>query len=94
MKFHTSVVLENLLSHVKFCYNLTIITGNLHEYIFTFMKISRLILLRMGNVTEDSSTETQNTLFKLSNFSFFENRAAYDIMWKNIVQPDRSQMTI
>jgi len=24
----------------------------------------------------------------------FENRAVYDIMWKNIVQPDRPQMTI
>jgi len=25
---------------------------------------------------------------------FFENRSIYEIMWKNIVQPDRSQMTI
>jgi hypothetical protein len=25
---------------------------------------------------------------------FFENLAVYEIMWKNIVQPDRSQMTI
>ena len=23
---------------------------------------------------------------------FFENRAAYEVMWKNMVQPDRSQM--
>jgi hypothetical protein len=25
-------------------------------------------------------------------FSFSENRAVYQIMWKNIVQPDRPQM--
>jgi len=25
---------------------------------------------------------------------FFENRAVYEIMWKNIVEPDRPQMTI
>jgi len=25
---------------------------------------------------------------------FFENRAIYEIMWKNIVQPDRPQVTI
>jgi hypothetical protein len=28
-------------------------------------------------------------------FHFFsENRAVYEIMWKNIVEPDRPQMTI
>jgi len=31
-----------------------------------------------------------------NNFVFFppENRGVYEIIWKNIVQPDRSQMTI
>jgi len=27
-------------------------------------------------------------------FFFFKNRAVYEIMWKNIVEPDRPQMTI
>ena len=27
-------------------------------------------------------------------FFFFENRAVYDIMWKNTVEPDKPQMTI
>jgi hypothetical protein len=27
-------------------------------------------------------------------FYFFENCAVYEIMWKNMVQPDRPQMTI
>ena len=31
-----------------------------------------------------------NTLFG----NFFENRIIYEIMWKNIVTPDRPQMTI
>ena len=30
----------------------------------------------------------------LHSVTFFENRAVYDIMRKNIVEPDRSQMTI
>jgi hypothetical protein len=29
-----------------------------------------------------------------NNFFFSENRAFREIMWKNIVQPDRPQMTI
>ena len=33
------------------------------------------------------------TNLTFSNF-FFEDRAVHEIMWKNIVQPDRSQMTI
>jgi hypothetical protein len=35
-----------------------------------------------------------NTHFMFNNIFFFENRAIYEIMWKNIVQRDRPQMTI
>ena len=28
-----------------------------------------------------------------NNFFFFENLAVYDVMWKNVVQPDLLQMT-
>ena len=38
-------------------------------------------------------TENQNTHFTLNIF-FFENRAVYEITWKNMVQPKRPQMTI
>ena len=31
---------------------------------------------------------------KLSNFFFPENRAVYEIMWKNIVEPDMLEVTI
>jgi hypothetical protein len=29
----------------------------------------------------------------LCSITFSENRAVYEIMWKNMVQPDRPQMT-
>jgi hypothetical protein len=49
----------------------------------------------MRNVRDKSRTENQNTRFIFSNFFFFlENRAVYEIMWKNIVEPDRPQMTV
>jgi len=45
------------------------------------------------NVSDKSCTENQNTHFKLNNF-FSENRAIYEIMWKNVVERGRPQMTI
>jgi hypothetical protein len=37
--------------------------------------------------------KVKNTHFVFNNV-FSENRAVYEIMWKNMVQPDRPQMTI
>jgi len=37
--------------------------------------------------------ENIKTYFVFCNF-FFENRAIYEIMWKNILEPNRPQMTI
>jgi hypothetical protein len=51
----------------KFHYNLTRITGTLHEDHQTFFIISRLILLRMRNVSDKSCRENQNTHFMFSN---------------------------
>jgi len=48
----------------------------------------------MGNVADKIYRETQNTHFILHNFFFAENRAVYEIMWKNTVEPDRPQMTV
>jgi hypothetical protein len=58
----------------------------------TFLTISRSFLLRKRDFSK-SCRENQNTRFVFNNF-FLENRAVYEIMWKNIVQPDRPQMTI
>jgi hypothetical protein len=39
------------------------------------------------------SCREQNTDFMFSNFPPHENRTVYEIMWKNMVEPDRPQMT-
>ena len=44
------------------------ITSTLYEYVFTFMTISRWIILRMKNVSNKSCRENQNTHFIFSNF--------------------------
>jgi hypothetical protein len=50
----------------------------------------------MRNVSDEICRENQNTHFMFSNFLsiVFENRAVYEIMWKNIGEPARPQMTI
>jgi hypothetical protein len=52
--------------------------------------------LRMRNVSDKSCRENQNTHFMFSNFVYFLNfkSCLYDVMWKNIVEVDRPQMTI
>jgi len=51
-----------------FDYNPTRITGTLREYQYTFLIISRSVLLRMRNVSYESCREKQNTHFVLNNF--------------------------
>ena len=47
----------------------------------------------MRNVSDKNCSENQNTHFIFINF-FFENLVVYEIMWKNIVERGKSQMTI
>jgi len=69
---------------------MTQITVTLHEDQYTFLIISRSVLLRMRNVSDKSCRENQNTHFV---FSFFY-RTVDDVMWENILEPDGVQMTI
>jgi len=46
-----------------FHYNLSRVTGILHEYQCTVMIISRCILLRTGNASDKGCRENQNTLY-------------------------------
>jgi hypothetical protein len=49
----------------------------------------------MRNVSDKSCRENQNTHFMFSNLLFFsENHVIYEIMWENVVEPDRPQTTI
>jgi len=45
----------------------------------------------MRNVCDKSCIENQNTHFI---FSTFLNLATDEVMWKNTVEPNRSQMTV
>ena len=46
----------------------------------------------MRNILDKSCRENQNTHFMFSNF-FPENRTVYEIMSKNVVEPEGPQMT-
>ena len=59
-------------------------------YIFI---ICRIVLPRMRNVSSKSRRENQNILCLVA-FFFFENRAIYEIMWKNLVEPDRQHVVL
>jgi hypothetical protein len=68
---------ENRSTNFKFPENPTRVTGTSHEVVFTFMTISRWILLRMRNVSNKTCKETQNTHFKFNNASS-ANRTLYE----------------
>jgi len=70
------------------------ITDTLHGGQYTFMIISRSVLLRMRNVSAKSCRENRNVHFMFNDFFFFENCALYDTICKNTVGPGRPQMTI
>jgi hypothetical protein len=68
--------------------------STLHEDQHTFVIIFRSVLLRMGNVSDTSCRETQNTYFMFGNIFSPENRAVYETMWENIEERERPQMII
>jgi hypothetical protein len=59
MKFDMWVFLENLCTKFKFHWNLTRVTGTLHVYQYTFMRVFRWIL-RLRNVADKSCGEIKN----------------------------------
>ena len=61
----------------------------IHTYVHDYIS---LILVRMRNVL-DKSGENHKKHSHLTHF-FFENLVVNEIMWTNMVQPDRPQMTI
>ena len=87
MKF--DVFSRKSVGKFNFNWNLTGITGTLHEEQYTFFITSRLIILRMRNVSGKNYIENQNTRFT-SNIFF--NRAVYEIIWGNVLEPGRPQI--
>lgn len=92
VKFRIWIFLEKYVKKIKVSVKSDKITGTLCEDECIFLIISCSFLLIMRNVSEKCRVN-QNTYFVFSNF-FFENRAAYGVMWKNIVEQGRSQMTM
>ena len=68
---------------------MTTVTGTLHEDQYTFLITSRSFLFGMRNVSDKNCSENENTLFVFNNFFFSENRTVFEIMWENIVDPER-----
>ena len=66
---------------------------SLHEDQHTFLIISCSFLLIARNSSDKYCKENKNT-FHIPSLFFFENRAIYEIIWKNILEPGRPQMTI
>jgi len=65
-----------------------------HENQYTFMILSHSLLLKMKNVI-DKIVEKIKTHILLCSINFIlKNNAIYEIMWKNIVEPDMSQVAI
>jgi hypothetical protein len=72
---------------------MTRITGTLHEDRRTFLIISHSVLLKVRNVSDKVVEKTERRIVRSVTF-FPENNAVNVIMWKNMEEPDRPQMTI
>jgi len=73
------VLFENVLRKFNFHSNRSRITGTLHEDQYTFMIISRSILIRMRNVSDKVSTETKTHILGSITFFFASYR-----LWDNM----------
>jgi hypothetical protein len=71
---------------------MTRVTDTLREDRCTCLILSHSFLVRMRNFSE-KLYENENTHTMFNKF-LLDNRAFCEIMWKNIVEPDRSQITI
>jgi len=77
---------ENLSTKFKVHWNLTRITGTIHEAKYTFWIVCRQVILRMKNISDKICRENQSTRFVFNKVFFFDYRAVIEIMWKNIAE--------
>ena len=86
---------ENMSRKIKIHYNLTRITNTLHGDQHTFLNISRSVRLRMRDVSDKLAEKIKTRiLYSITSPPPKKNLAFYEIMWENIAEPDRPQMTI
>ena len=93
MKLNIWGFFENLSRKFKCYQNVTRITGTLHEDVFTCMTLSRWVLPKIRIVLNKRCREIQSRHFISSNI-FLENGAVYEIMSKNLMESERTQMSI
>jgi hypothetical protein len=86
MKFDISIFFENLSREFKFYYDLKRKMSSLYEDRYTFMIKPRSVFLRMRNVSDRIGREIKTYIFVFNIFSPW-NRAVYEWMWKNILDP-------
>jgi hypothetical protein len=77
----------------QFHYNLPTITGTLQADRYTVLIISRPILFKTRNASENFVQKIKTHIL-CSVIYFSEKRAVYEIMWENIVDWGRPQMAI
>jgi hypothetical protein len=79
---------KKTVAKIQFGYNLTRIAGILHAELCKFLVVMEWILMRMRNVSD--------IVWSLCTVTFFPpSKSCHShIKWKNIVQPDRPQVTI
>ena len=73
---------------------MTRITGTLHEDLCAFRKVSSWVYRRIIHVLDKICRENQQTHSVCNSIFFFENRTVCEIMWKNLVGPDRPLTTL
>jgi len=69
--------------------------GQHHTRRRTFLTVSRWVLPSIKNVSDEIFTGNHNTHFMFSNSPPPpENRAVYEITWKNMVEPERPRDSV
>jgi hypothetical protein len=58
------------------------------------MTISRYILLTVRNILDESCRENEKNIFCSVTFFFFEKRAVYEIILKNVFEPGGGGITL
>ena len=84
---------EFLSRTLSFHQYVTRITSALYEDVYTFMTMHHWIILRTRTVLNKSCRENQNTHFTSNNL--FQKIVQFiEIVWKNMLERDRSQVTM
>ena len=67
-------------------------TSAFHEGVFTFLTISHRLLVRMRNASDKVAEKIKTQV--LRTVPFFPKIVSFEIMSKNVVEPERPQMTV